>query len=67
MFKGELVYVSYGTIQDLDYLVEQGVDLKGKIFLARYGALFRGSKVCTTEIWCTLLLNKNIHKSKTSQ
>ena len=37
--------MNYGRVEDLDLLVERGVELEGKIFIARYGKLFRGSKV----------------------
>lgn len=42
---GELVYVGRGQKADFDRLVALGVDLKGKIALARYGGPFRGLKV----------------------
>ena len=42
---GRLVYANYGTKDDYDKLVAMGVDLTGKIVLARYGANFRGLKV----------------------
>ena len=42
---GQLVYANYGTKDDYDRLVESGVNLTGKIILARYGANFRGLKV----------------------
>lgn len=42
---GQLVYANYGTKDDYDKLVEAGVNLTGKIILARYGANFRGLKV----------------------
>ncbi|EEP76509.1 conserved hypothetical protein [Uncinocarpus reesii 1704] len=41
----EYVYVGRGQKGDFDRLVELGVDLKGKIALARYGGPFRGVKV----------------------
>lgn len=41
---GELVYVNYGSVEDLQLLEELGVDIKGKIAIARYGKVFRGSK-----------------------
>ena len=41
---GEVVYVNYGTRADFSRLREQGVDLKGKVCLARYGGNFRGYK-----------------------
>ena len=45
---GELVYADYGTKAEFDALVANGVDLKGKIVIARYGEIFRGLKVCFT-------------------
>ena len=42
--QGQLVYVNYGRKEDFDKLVEQGVDFKDKIVIARYFAVFRGLK-----------------------
>lgn len=42
---GQFVYVNYGTYQDYEDLVEAGIDLEGKIAIARYGGIFRGLKV----------------------
>jgi N-acetylated-alpha-linked acidic dipeptidase len=39
-----LVYVNYGLPPDYDALQKQGVDVKGKIAIARYGNSFRGVK-----------------------
>ena len=39
-----LVYVNYGLPPDYDALKKIGVDVKGKIVLARYGNSFRGVK-----------------------
>jgi N-acetylated-alpha-linked acidic dipeptidase len=39
-----LVYVNYGVPADYDYLAEQGIDVKGKIVIARYGGSWRGVK-----------------------
>lgn len=41
----EYVYVNYGTIDDFAALAKAGVDVKGKIAVARYGSIFRGLKV----------------------
>ena len=41
---GDVVYVNYGMPADYDKLKELGVDLKGKIVIARYGAGWRGIK-----------------------
>ncbi|KAF6831179.1 glutamate carboxypeptidase-like protein 2 [Colletotrichum plurivorum] len=46
---GEYVYVGRGSQADFDRLVELGVELEGKIALARYGGLFRGLKVKNAE------------------
>jgi N-acetylated-alpha-linked acidic dipeptidase len=40
----ELVYVNYGTPEDYEELAKLGVDVKGKIVLARYGRSWRGIK-----------------------
>ena len=39
-----LVYVNYGVPEDYDYLAKQGIDVKGKIVIARYGKSWRGTK-----------------------
>ncbi len=41
----EVVYANYGTIDDFKRLAELGVDVRGKIVLARYGRNYRGYKV----------------------
>jgi N-acetylated-alpha-linked acidic dipeptidase len=41
---GPLVYVNYGLPVDYEYLAKQGIDVKGKIVIARYGASWRGTK-----------------------
>ena len=44
--KGDLVYVHYARVEDLQKLrTELSMDLKGKICLARYGKINRGNKV----------------------
>ncbi|GAV99707.1 Zn-dependent exopeptidase [Lentinula edodes] len=45
MVEGKLVYVNYGTKQDFEALLSAGVNLTGKIALARYGEVYRGIKV----------------------
>ena len=40
----ELVYVNYGIPEDYEHLRRAGVDVKGKIVLARYGRSWRGIK-----------------------
>lgn len=42
---GQYVYANYGTKKDFEQLQEWGVDVKGKIVIVRYGAIFRGLKV----------------------
>jgi N-acetylated-alpha-linked acidic dipeptidase len=39
-----LVYVNYGVPEDYEYLQKQGIDVKGKIVIARYGLSWRGVK-----------------------
>src|SRR5215813_629351 len=41
---GQLVYVNYGVPADYEELARVGVDVKGKIVIARYGASWRGIK-----------------------
>jgi len=40
----DLVYVNFGTPEDYDGLAKLGVDVKGKIAIARYGKSWRGIK-----------------------
>ncbi len=42
--RGSLVYVNYGVPQDYEQLEELGIDVKGKIVIARYGGSWRGIK-----------------------
>lgn len=39
------VYVNYAAYQDFEDLIQAGVDLEGKIAIAKYGRVFRGLKV----------------------
>jgi len=41
---GDIVYVNFGIPSDYDTLQKLGVDVKGKIVLARYGGSWRGIK-----------------------
>jgi N-acetylated-alpha-linked acidic dipeptidase len=41
----DVVYANYGRPEDFDKLAQQGIDVKGKIVLVRYGGNFRGVKV----------------------
>ncbi len=41
---GQLVYVNYGMPADYEVLAKQGIDVKGKIVIARYGGGWRGIK-----------------------
>ncbi|MEP6755484.1 MAG: transferrin receptor-like dimerization domain-containing protein, partial [Chthonomonadales bacterium] len=41
---GPLVYVNYGIPKDYETLAERGIDVKGKIVIARYGGSWRGIK-----------------------
>lgn len=45
LVKGDLVYVNYGRAEDFKRLKEAGINVSGKIALARYGKIFRGNKV----------------------
>ena len=41
---GELVYVNYGVPRDYEELERRGIDVRGKVVLARYGGSWRGIK-----------------------
>jgi N-acetylated-alpha-linked acidic dipeptidase len=41
---GDLVYVNYGVPADYERLAENGVDVRGKVVIARYGGSWRGIK-----------------------
>jgi N-acetylated-alpha-linked acidic dipeptidase len=41
---GQLVYVNYGVPRDYEELAKRGIDVKGKIAIARYGGSWRGIK-----------------------
>ncbi|HXT22317.1 MAG TPA: M28 family peptidase, partial [Thermoanaerobaculia bacterium] len=41
---GELVYVNYGVPADYEELAKHGIDVKGKVVIARYGGSWRGIK-----------------------
>jgi len=41
---GEIVYVNFGIPADYETLAKLGIDVKGKIVLARYGGSWRGIK-----------------------
>ncbi|KAL8489706.1 hypothetical protein ACS0TY_025555 [Phlomoides rotata] len=42
---GPVVYVNYGRVEDYVQLEEMGVNVSGKVVLARYGKIFRGDIV----------------------
>ena len=41
---GEIVFVNYGLPQDYEVLDKMGIDVKGKIVIAKYGHSWRGTK-----------------------
>jgi N-acetylated-alpha-linked acidic dipeptidase len=41
---GDLVFVNYGLPEDYDLLERMGIDVKGKIVIAKYGRSWRGIK-----------------------
>jgi N-acetylated-alpha-linked acidic dipeptidase len=43
--EADVVYANYGTPEDFDKLDKLGIDVRGKIVIARYGQNFRGVKV----------------------
>jgi len=42
--EAQVVYVNYGTPEDYEELDEMGIDVRGKIVIARYGRSWRGIK-----------------------
>lgn len=46
----EVVYANYGRKEDFEKLKELGIEVKGKIVLARYGGNFRGYKAKFAEL-----------------
>ena len=45
----EVVYANYGTKEDFELLEELGIEVEGKIVIARYGGNFRGFKAMFAE------------------
>jgi N-acetylated-alpha-linked acidic dipeptidase len=41
---GEVVYINFGAPADYAWLAQQGIDVRGKIVIARYGKTWRGIK-----------------------
>ena len=41
---GDVVYANYGLPDDYDWLTRQGIDVRGKIVITRYGKSWRGIK-----------------------
>jgi N-acetylated-alpha-linked acidic dipeptidase len=41
---GSVVYVNFGIPDDYEWLVQHGIDVRGKIVIARYGKSWRGIK-----------------------
>ncbi|KAF2350347.1 PA domain, partial [Trinorchestia longiramus] len=46
---GAVVYANYGREEDYTYLVDSGIDITGKIVIARYGMIFRANMVSFAE------------------
>ena len=40
----EVVYVNYASKEDFELIKAEGIDTQGKIAIARYGNIFRGTK-----------------------
>ena len=41
---GDVIYANYGVPDDYDWLAKQGIDVRGKIVITRYGKSWRGVK-----------------------
>lgn len=42
---GQVVYANFGRKEDFEQLIDLGIDVAGKVVIARYGGNFRGYKV----------------------
>lgn len=49
--EGQLVYANMGRVEDYERLKQNGIDLKGKIAMVRYGGNFRGLKISAGELY----------------
>jgi len=47
--KKQLVYANYGKPEDFDVLEREGIDVKDKVVIVRYGQCFRGLKIMNSE------------------
>ncbi|KAF2361473.1 PA domain, partial [Trinorchestia longiramus] len=47
--QGDLVYANFALEEDFEELVRLGVDVSGKVVIAKYGKNFRGDKVKTAQ------------------
>ncbi|MGH7567189.1 MAG: PA domain-containing protein, partial [Gemmatimonadota bacterium] len=47
--EAEAVYVNYGLHEDYEFLARSGVDVRGKVAVARYGQSYRGIKARLAE------------------
>lgn len=47
----QFVYCNYGTLNDYTFLIENNIDIEGKIHIVRYGKLNRGLKVRNAELY----------------
>lgn len=45
LLQGDVVYANFGRKEDFELLGSLGVQVEGKIVLARYGEIFRGNIV----------------------
>lgn len=48
--EGEVVYANYGRPEDYETLEERGVEVAGKVVLARFGHVYRGVKVREAQV-----------------
>jgi N-acetylated-alpha-linked acidic dipeptidase len=47
--EAQVVYANYGREEDFAELEQTGIEIRGKIVIARYGKLFRANKVRLAE------------------
>jgi hypothetical protein len=55
-----LVYVYFGQESHYDYLESQGINVSGKIVLARYGATFRAN-IVMQKIFLKAIRHRNLN------
>jgi hypothetical protein len=61
-----VIYANYGKKEDFEELVSKGVNITGKVVVAKYGAIFRGLKVRNDSLNGTCNCDVNIQPRSSS-